>query len=251
MIERLTKEQQASARRQLLTDVVWAVCNDTLRQLHRDRRTTLTPVEIYLSARHFCDCLLNLTDIDEGIEYEMDDLETEAEGTDDAILVMMLASVQLQAISKRRVGADIPKIIRYIYERCESHALFFPLLQGFSHKEEARWLEGKRIDLMKYELREIEKEGGGSMEIKQFLDSLVDCSDKFDPETIKGNLLFLNRYNIDHQHAFDKEILSLFEKLGIKSTLLMNVEEYVAVKNVETEIGKVENGGIGTNNNYN
>ena len=158
MIVRLDKGQQASARRQLLTDVVWAVCNDTLRQLLRDKKTTLTPVELFLSARNFCDTLLNLTDIDEGIDYEMDDLETEADGTNDAVLVMMLASVQLQAISKRRVGADIPKIILHLYKRCEGHDLFFYLLQGFSHKEEARWLEGKRTDLMNYELHEIEQQ---------------------------------------------------------------------------------------------
>ena len=225
MIERLTKEQQASARRQLLTDVVWAVCNDTLRQLLRDKKTMLTPVELYLSARNFCDTLLNLTDIDEGIDYEMDDLETEADGTNDAVLVMMLASVQLQAISKRRVGADIRKIILHLYERCEGHDLFFPLLQGFSHKEEARWLEGKRTDLMNYELHEIEQNGGGLKEITSFVEQQVNIAMKLTDTEIKSYLLILEKINIDNHHAFDKQLLKLYDKLGIPRVNINNFNQ--------------------------
>ena len=225
MIERLTKEQQASARRQLLTDVVWAVCNDTLRQLLRDKKTTLTPVELFLSARNFCDTLLNLTDIDEGIDYEMDDLETEADGTNDAVLVMMLASVQLQAISKRRVGADIRKIILHLYERCEGHDLFFPLLQGFSHKEEARWLEGKRTDLMNYELHEIEQNGGGLKEITSFVEQQVNIAMKLTDTEIKSYLLILEKINIDNHHAFDKQLLKLYDKLGIPRVNINNFNQ--------------------------
>lgn len=225
MIVRLDKGQQASARRQLLTDVVWAVCNDTLRQLLRDKKTTLTPVELFLSARNFCDTLLNLTDIDEGIDYEMDDLETEADGTNDAVLVMMLASVQLQAISKRRVGADIPKIILHLYKRCEGHDLFFYLLQGFSHKEEARWLEGKRTDLMEYELREIEQNGGGLKEITSFVEQQVNIAMKLTDTEIKSYLLILEKINIDNHHAFDKQLLKLYDKLGIPRVNINNFNQ--------------------------
>lgn len=223
MIVRLDKEQQASVRRQLLANVVWAVCNDTLRRLQHEGRTQLSPVEVFLSARSFCDTLLTLTDIDEGIEYEMDDLETEANGTDDAILVMMLASAQLQAISKSRVGANIPKIILYLYERCEGHDLFLPLLQGFSHKEEALWLEGKRTDLMKYELQEIEMNGGGSEEKTAFVEEQVKVVLNLNnPRITESFLTVLGNLNIKNNHAFDGQIQRLYEKLSVQNISITN-----------------------------
>lgn len=245
MIVRLEKEQQRVVRHQLLKDVVWAVCNDTLRRLQREGQTTLAPVEVFLSARQFCDTVLGLSDIEEGIDYEMDDLEDEASGGNDAMVVMMLATAQLQAQSKQQGCTDFEKIILHIYERWNDHELFFPLLDQFANKEEALWLQGKRFDLLNYELQEIKLEGGGSEEIRQLFEDMVTCSDKMDSETIRGNLLFLNRYNIDHDHAYDKEVIALFDKFGIKSTTIIQPKEYVAVKHVENEIQNVEAGGTG------
>ena len=152
MIVRLDKGQQAMARRQLLTNVVWAISNSTLRRLQIEGQTTLAPVEVFLSARRFCDTILDLSDIDEGIDYEMDDLEDEAEGENDAMVVMMLATALLQAQSKLQGGTDYKKIILRIYERWNDHELFLPLLEQFAAKEEAL-LESRKIDLYTYELK--------------------------------------------------------------------------------------------------
>ncbi len=245
MIVRLEKEQQSAARHQLLKDVVWAICNDTLRRLQREGQTTLAPVEIFLSARQFCDTVLGLSDIEEGIDYEMDDLEDDATGDDDAMVVMMLATAQLQARSRQQAGTDVRKIILRIYERWNDHELFLPLLEQFADKEEALWLQGKRFDLLNYEMQEIELRGGGSEDIRQLFEDFVGYSDKMPLGTIKELLLFLERYNIDHNHAYDKELLVLFEKLGIKSTTIIQPKEYVAVKHVENEIRNVEAGATG------
>lgn len=242
---RLDKTQQGAARRQLLSDVVWAITNDTLRRLQQEGKTALAPVELFLSAQQFCDTILSLSNIDEGIDYEMDDLEDEAEGRNDAMLVMMLATAQLQARSKRMVGTDIKKIILHIYERWNDHELFLPLLEQFANKEEALWLQGKRFDLLNYELKEIQLEGGGSEEIRQLFEDMIAYSDKMDQEAIKSILMFLSRYNIDHNHAYDKEVTALFDKYGIKSTTVVQAKEYVGTKIVETEIQNVETGGTG------
>jgi hypothetical protein len=66
-----------------------------------------------------------------------------------------------------------------------------------------------------------------------------------DKESIKGNLLFINRYNIEHNHAYDKEVIALYNKFGIKSSTIIKPKEYVAVKHVENEIGNVETGATG------
>ena len=245
MIVRIKKEEQRVIRNQLLKDAVWAICNDTLRRLQREGKTQLVPVEVFLSAQQFCDTVFGLSDIDEGIDYEIDDLEDEAEGENDAMLVMMLATAQLQARIKQHAGTDIKKIILRIYERWNDHELFMPLLEQFADKEEALWLQGKRFDLLNYELQEIQLEGGGSEDIRQLFEDFVGYSDKMLPETIKELLLFLERYNLDHDHAYDKELLALFDKLGIKSTTIIQPKEYVKTKYVDTEINNVEKGGTG------
>ena len=245
MIVRLTKEQQAAARRQLLSDVVWIVTNDTLRRLQREGDTTLAPVEVFLSARKFTETVLSLSDIDEGIDYEIDDLEDEAEGDNDVILILMLASTQMQALSKRKTDTDVKPIILRIYERCSDHKMFLPLLEQFADKEEARWMADKRTNLLNYELQEIRSEGGGIEEVRNLFDSFVNYSDQMDKEIIKGNLLVLNLYNIEQNHAYDEAIKALYAKLGIKSTTVIQPKEYVNTKIVENEIQNVESGGTG------
>ena len=245
MIVRIDKERQKVIRRQLTGDTVYAICHDALRNLQREGHTELAPVELFLSAREFYETVIALPDIEEGIDDEMDDLEDESEGNIDAMLVMMLSTALMQAMYKGHVGIDFKKIILRIYERWNDHEMFYPLLEQFANKEEARWLEGKKTNLLNYELQEIKQDGGGSEEIKQLFADMVDCSDKMDKETIKGNLLFLNRYNIDHHHAYDKEVIALFDKFGIKSTTIIKPKEYVVTKIVDTEIQNVEAGGTG------
>lgn len=250
MIVKLGKEQQAVARRQLLSDIVWIVSNDTLKRLQKDGKTNLAPIEVYMSARQFSDIIMNLSDIDEGIDYELDDLEDEADGENDAMLIAVLSALQMQALSKTRIGIDIKMAVMRIFERYGDHELLLPLISQWTKKEETRWLEGKKTNLLDYELQDIRLEGGGSEEIKNLLENFVDYSGTMDAETIRSNLLLLNRYNIDHGHAYDKEILALYDKLGIKSTTLLNAKEYVGVKQVETEIHTIEKGGIGVNKEY-
>lgn len=244
MIVHLDKQQQSKARHQLLKDVVWAITNDTLRRLQRDGKTTLAPIELFLSARQFCDTVLDLSDIDEGIDYEIDDLEDEA-GENDAMLVTMLATALFQAQSKRNDAIDVKPIILRIYERWNDHELFFPLLEQFADKEEERWLQGKRFNLLDYEIQEIELDGGGIEEVRNLFEDFLNYSDQMDIETIKSNLLLLNLYNIEHNHAYDEVIKAIFAKLGIKSTTLIQPKEYVNKKYVENEIQNVEAGGIG------
>lgn len=245
MIVRMDKEQQVTARRQLLSDIVWVISNDTLRRWQHEGKTTLAPVEVFMTAQCFCDVISGLSDIDEGIDYELDDLEDEAESENDAMLIAVLAALQMTALAKRHVGTDFKRAITHIFERYSNHELFLLLIEQWAKKEEKRWMEGKKSDLLDYELQEIKLEGGGVEEIRQLFTDMVDCSDKMDKETIKGNLLFLNRYNIDHNHIYDKEVIALFDKFGMKSTTLIQPKEYVAAKYVENEIQNVESGGTG------
>lgn len=245
MIVRLDKQKQRTVRHQLLGDVTYIISHEALKQMQREGHTELSPVEVLLSARNFCDAILKLPDIEEGLNDEIDDLEDEAEGKNDFMLIMSVATVQLQAISKQRVGIDFKKIIFRIFERLDNHELLWPLIEQMTNKEEERWLQGKRFNLLDYEIQEIELTGGGIAEVRNLFENFLNYSDQVDKETIKGNLLLLNLYNIEHNHAYDEVIKAIYAKLGIKSTTLIQPKEYVNTKYVENEIRNVEAGGVG------
>ena len=245
MIVRLDKQKQRTVRHQLLGDVTYIISHEALKQMQREGHTELSPVEVLLSARNFYDAILKLPDIEEGLDDEIDDLEDEAEGKNDFMLIMSVATVQLQAISKQRVGIDFKKIIFRIFERLDNHELLWPLIEQMTNKEEERWLQGKRFNLLDYEIQEIELTGGGIAEVRNLFENFLNYSDQMDKDTIKGNLLLLNLYNIEHHHAYDEVIKAIYAKLGIKSTTLIQPKEYVNTKYVENEIRNVEAGGVG------
>jgi hypothetical protein len=245
MIVRLDKQKQRTVRHQLLGDVTYIISHEALKQMQREGHTELSPVEVLLSARNFCDAILKLPDIEEGLDDETDDLEDEAEGKNDFMLIMSVATVQLQAISKQRVGIDYKKIIFRIFERLDDNELLWPLIEQMTNKEEERWLQGKRFNLLDYEIKEIKMDGGGIEEVRNLFENFLNYSDQMDKETIKGNLLLLNLYNIEHNHAYDEVIKAIYAKLGIKSTTLIQPKEYVNTKYVENEIRNVEAGGVG------
>lgn len=222
MIVRLDKEQQTVARRQLLSDVVWVICNDTLRMWQHEGKTTLAPVEVFMSAQRFCEVISVLSDIDEGIDYELDDLEDEAEGKNDAMLIAVLAALQMQAMNKRHVGLDNKKAIMHIFECYGDHELFFPLVEQWAKKEEKRWVEGKKTDLLDYELREIRLEGGGLEKVKEFIDKYIQASLSLTPSEIRSTLIVLSSLNQDYHHAFDEHIAALCKKLGVSPREIHN-----------------------------
>ena len=222
MIVRLDKEQQAAARRQLLSDIVWIVSNDTLRKWQHEGKTSLAPVEVFMTAQCFCDVISGLSDIDEGIDYELDDLEDEAEVENDAMFIAVLSALQMTALSKRHVGTDFKRAITHIFERYGDHELFFPLVGQWARKEEKRWMEGKKTNLLDYELKEIRLEGGGMEKVKEFIGKYTQASLSLTPSEIRSTLIVLSSLNQDYQHAFDEHIAALCNRLGISPKEIHN-----------------------------
>lgn len=247
MIVRLDKAGQREERRKLLqgkVDVVYAICHDALKGLLKEGRTAMSAVEVFLSARTFVSTMLEMGDLDEALEDELDDLEEDAEGENDAVIIMMVVSALFMAVSKRRIGFDAKSLILRIYARCQDHELFFPMLDRFSEKEQARWAEGKRTDLFAYELEHLDAEGGGSNDVRELLSWFATICDKLDADSVKGLILALGKYNNDHAHVYTKEIDALYEKLGIKGTPVVE-GDLVMKKEVQYEVNGVAEGGTG------
>ena len=134
-----------------------------------------------------------------------------------------------------------------IYGRWNDHPLFFQMMDEASKKEQARWMEGKKIRLLTYELEQIDAEGGASEDVTKLFEAMLSYAEHMDKNSIKEQILFLCRYNLDHQHAYDNSLLALFEKLGIKSTTLLNPDKVIMYENVERQ-AIVNAGGVGFRN---
>ena len=246
MIERLTSQQARPLRRQMLADIVYVTFHDALKVWHKEGKTQLSPLEICLSARNLCEEIVGLPDAEEGIEDELDELEEEISDltsasvagkmdskadTADAMLIEMMSASMLAALSARREYAEssserekpglgeasLRPVVLCIMRRWCDHELFDALLDEGCKKEEARLAEGKRCDLLHYELMEIEREGGGMEAVRQLIDQLIAPAYGKSVETIKEMLLVLNRYNIEHQHLLDTPLLELYKRLDAGS----------------------------------
>lgn len=234
-IVHLDKEQTQLQRRKLLANDVYVLFNGYLKQLHKDGQTALSQVEAYLSAEHFASLLLSLPNIKEGIDDELDDLEEDADGENDAMIISIVATAIMCAVRKRHATFDYRFAIIHIYTRWNDHALLAPMLQAAAMKEEARWMEGKKTDLLTCELKEALHDNDNLDEAKAVVSDIIDNCMGLTAESIERIMLPLMAANDQHGHAFDEQINRLKEKLNIKTTTQVNVEAGgVNIQKVET-----------------
>lgn len=223
MIVRLDKEQQKQARRQLLNDVVYILSHDALRQLQSDGYTSLSPVEVFLSAQKFCDDVLALPDITEGLIDEIEDLEEECEDKNETAMILTVASVQMQALSKRRIGTNFHEVITLILDYLDDNELLMSLVDQMTRKEEARWIEGKKTDLLNYELICIEEEGG--LDAQEVVASIVEEASGLSSDAMLPVETTLARINDKFGHIFQEDLNRLREALQKKSESKINIEK--------------------------
>lgn len=157
IIVHLDKEQAKLAHRRLLdkNDIIYIIFHDVLEKWQKEKVTTLSPVELMLSAIEFSNTILQLPENIESINGKMKDLENETEIKNDTMIIMMLASAILYAVGKHRVGFESKPVILAIYARWSDHPLFFHFLEEGARMEQARWEEGKKTRLQSYKLESL------------------------------------------------------------------------------------------------
>ena len=217
MIIHLEKEQLKQARRDLLRDDVYIIFVDALRQYHQEGYTTLAPAELYLSAKSFVGDVLQLPDIIEGIADEMDDILDEADNKDEAMLFMMVATGVFCAVGKKYKGVDADAVIRIIYDRWVDHPLFLPMLDICAKKEQEKWLEGKKTNLLTCELESMKTDGTTEAEVSDFLHPFLQQVCEYSDDTIEKVLNPLRDLNEQYSGKFDKEVILLKRKLGVRN----------------------------------
>lgn len=215
-IVRLEKEQIRQERRKLLSDDVYVLAHDVLKQAHKDGLTSLTQVELYLSGKHLAHVLLSLPNVEEGIEDELEELEEmEAGSEDEAVIVGMIAAAIINANGSSR-NRDITPIVLPIFRRWGGHRLCIPILEAMQIKEEKRWMEGKRTNLLSCTLEETTREG--EEEVEDLLQNFLDDCDMWEPTTFKDFFLTLSKYNADHENRYQSHIDALKEKLRARTS---------------------------------
>lgn len=237
MIVRLQKDAIKQERRRLLGDTVYVIFHDVLKMWQKEGKTTLSPVELFLSARAFSKMLMELPDVMEGIDDEMDDLEDEAGDGNDAMLIMMLASAILHAVGTHRIGFETKPVIMAVYTRWGDHPLFLPFMDEGAKKEQARWAEGRRTCLLTYELEEIERDGEGEEAVRQMIKILFTSGYSLSKDTIKEIILSINKYSIEHGHIFENAIHDLYKEFGNQNTVsIKDNNGIVAGGNIEAKL---------------
>lgn len=215
-IVRLEKEQIRQERRKLLSDDVYVLAHDVLKQAHKDGLTSLTQVELYLSGKHLAHVLLSLPNVEEGIEDELEELEEmEAGSEDEAVIVGMIAAAIINANGSSR-NRDITPIVLPIFRRWGGHRLCIPILEAMQIKEEKRWMEGKRTNLLSCTLEETTREG--EEEVEDLLQNFLDDCDMWEATTFKDFFLTLSKYNADHENRYQSHIDALKEKLRARTS---------------------------------
>lgn len=238
MIVHLDKEQTRQMRRKLLadnSDIVFVLFHDTLKQLHTDGETQLSAVEAFLSARQFAQTLLSMNEAMEGLEDELDDLEDDAYGKNDAMIISIVACAIIKAFAKAHATSVYDEVVKAILIRWNDHPLFFPLLAGAARKEERRFAENKRNDLLRYELEQAVGDGDG----KQAVREIVETAKETDVECIKSLLFVLGKLNVAHSNMYDSEYNDLYDVYVKKTQVVYSFKSLNDIHdNQEVKIGK-------------
>ena len=224
MIIHLDKDEIKQARRRLLTDDVFVIFVDALRQFHHEGYTQLAPAELYLSAKSFVEDVLQLPDIMEGITDEMDDILDEADNEDEAMLIFMVAAAIFHAVGKKYKAAvagdlyrdfDADAVMKVIFQRWIDQPLFLQLLDICAKKEQKRWMEGKKTNLLTCELECMKTDGTSAAEARDFLHPFLEQVCVYPATTIEMVLNPLRDLNEQFSGVLDKEVNLLKRKLGV------------------------------------
>ena len=248
MITRLSKEEYRKKRRELLTDIVYAISHDELKKMHPEH-TELTPVEIYLSARSFAETILKLSDIDEGLDDEILDVQEDCNSENEAIIILIVASIILEAKNKKNPSEQIRNIILHIFKQIKDNELFMLLLTKIADKEAERIAQGKIINWLEYELQDMQTNNENAESLKSFTQQILNNATDWDYDTIKHMIVNLCYSNLYNDHIIDEELKELYKLLKTK-TQAINIKELVLSKHVDQEVNGVQPGATGIANNY-
>lgn len=210
--------QKRNTRIKLYKDDVFLIAQDIIKK----QNLSMSIEELFASADQFTNFLLEnkLTDR-EIMQYEIDDLREEVADEQTYYVLLTLSFVKLCALRKAEPNAE--HVARALVGFCQEYEDFTYLLKQLSKKEQARWLENKRVDLLAYELKCIEKETPVE-DGKTIVNAIVDSASGLSPDGIQHVENAISEVNEKFGNRYQAELNRLRDVRKKKSVPNVNIE---------------------------
>lgn len=213
-----TPEKRRDIRLRLYKDDVFLIAHEAIKSL----KPSLTLEELFASADQFTFFLLENDISDRDImQYEIDSLKAEVSDELSFFLILSLSFVKLSALRETKDNAE--KVARALVGFCQEYDGFTDLLKQLLKKEQERWLDSKRVDLLTYELKCIPKEVL-STDGLTVVNSIVDASLDLSVEGMQHIENVLSEVNDQNGHQYQKDLNRLREARKKKSKTLFHFE---------------------------
>jgi len=213
-----TPEKRRDIRLRLYKDDVFLIAHEAIKSL----KPSLTLEELFASADQFTFFLLENDISDRDImQYEIDSLKAEVSDELSFFLILSLSFFKLSALRETKGNAE--KVARALVGFCQEYDGFTDLLKQLLKKEQERWLDSKRVDLLTYELKCIPKEVL-STDGLTVVNSIVDASLDLSVEGMQHIENVLSEVNDQNGHQYQKDLNRLREARKKKSKTLFHFE---------------------------
>lgn len=212
-----TKDERRKARLGFYKDDVFVIAYDAIREYE----TNLSIEELFASTERFANYLIEnkITD-KEVVDLEVEGFDNALDEDDTLFLLLTISFVKLCALRKKEpLAVDVAKTL---LPKCQEYEDFNRLLKAMDDKENAKRLDGWRADLIGYELKSINADGCNLQQAREVIEAIVENAEHYSTTTIEHLMNPLRDTNDQYGHAFDDVINRLKDKLGVKTTTLLN-----------------------------
>lgn len=215
-----TPSERRAVRLNLYKDDVFLIAHDAIKNL----KITIPLEDLFASADQFTNFLIdnNISERDI-MQYEIDDLKEEISDVETLYILLTISFIKLCAL--RIVNPNAENIGRALVVFCQEYEDFSDLLRQFHEKEMARHFESKRIDLLTYELRCLEKEPQTRDGLTVFSNIVDVACERLSGDSILPLEATLVEVNEKMGNQYNNEIKHLREARKNKSICKINIDK--------------------------
>lgn len=243
IIQQVSSADMRTVRVKLYKDPVFLIAHEAVRPLLKS--TDL--VTLFVSAQNFAAYLMANGIMDEEfLLYELEDVRSELTEHEDYYMFLSIVFIKLCSVAK--FNDQAAQTARAIVGYCNEYDGFCDLLKAMDNKEhklrgenelnylpkgEGSFAEGKRNDLLRFELENAAAEG------KEAVREIVETAKEMDVECIKSILFVLGKLNVAHGNMYDSEYNDLYDVYVKKTQVVYNFKSLNDIHDKqEVKIGK-------------
>lgn len=214
-----TAVKKRCTRIKLYKDDVFLIALETIKKYN----IILSIEELFASTDRFVDFLLKNDIKDRDImQYELDALREEVSDEQTFNILLSLSYVKMCALRKAKPNAE--SIARTLVGFCQDFEGFSAFLKQLANKELIRYNEGKRTNLLAYELKSI-GEDDQPEDTNLVVNTIVDVACGLTPEGIQHIENVFSEVNDKFDHRYQEQLDCLRETRKKKTVFMVNLEK--------------------------